>query len=138
MLFNSFSISSYRSIICTVLYNVILLQRDQLALLEKDIDSLNKDLERNKAESRQNEIKLQERVKQWQEKYAASESENRELKADNERLTFELNQAKQDAAALLKVSRFCNCTKINNGDLFPTLWNFSGVSAGSGVIVYRR
>ncbi|KAL0280269.1 UNVERIFIED_CONTAM: hypothetical protein PYX00_001611 [Menopon gallinae] len=76
--------------------------RDQLALLEKDIDSINKDLERNKTESRQNELKLQERVKQWQDKYAASEIENRELKAENERLICELTQAKQDAAASLK------------------------------------
>lgn len=69
--------------------------RDQLALLGKDVDCITKDLEKNKAESRQNESRLQERIKQWQDKYAISENQNRELKSENERLLCELSASKQ-------------------------------------------
>lgn len=76
--------------------------RDQLALLSKDVECITKDLEKNKAESRQSEARLQERIKQWQDKYVVSENQNRELKAENERLSCELSQSKQSAATSTK------------------------------------
>lgn len=76
--------------------------RDQLALLGKDVECITKDLEKNKAESRQNESRLQERIKHWQDKYAISENQNRELKSENERLVFELSQSKAAAVTTAK------------------------------------
>lgn len=76
--------------------------RDQLALLGKDVECITKDLEKNKAESRQNETRLQERIKHWQDKYAISENQNRELKAENEKLVCELSQSKQLSATAKK------------------------------------
>lgn len=76
--------------------------RDQLALLEKDIDSMNRDMEKYKAENKQTELKLQERIKHWQDKYTSSEKEKRELKAENENILHELSQSKQLAAVAKK------------------------------------
>lgn len=63
---------------------------------------MNRDMERYKAEHKQTELKLQERIKQWQDKYTLSENQNRELKAETEKLSHELSQTKQEVATTTK------------------------------------
>lgn len=79
------------------------LQQDQLVLLEKDIDSLHEEMQKNKEEYTAKLKKAQDDVDYLQDKCANLELENREFKSENQRLIIEIKQEKKQQLSKAKV-----------------------------------
>ncbi|XP_023715009.1 hamartin isoform X2 [Cryptotermes secundus] len=76
--------------------------RDQLSLLQKDIENLYNEREKKKKEVQITEQQLQETINYWQSQCNTHQKDIKELRRKNELLEHELKQAKEKATTNMK------------------------------------
>ncbi|XP_069705374.1 hamartin isoform X2 [Periplaneta americana] len=76
--------------------------RDQLTLLQKDIENLHNEREKRKKELLAIEQQMKETINYWQAQCNSLQKDNKELKTNSELLRQELNQAKERTATVTK------------------------------------
>lgn len=76
--------------------------RDQLSLLQKDIENLHNEREKKKKEMQITEQQFQETISYWENQCNTFQKDNKELRNKNELLEQELKQAKERTATVTK------------------------------------